>query len=126
MFTIIYNCKPYYIWAAAGASLLLVGGGVDHRGRAAAGASSLLVGGVGGGVDHRGRAAAGASLLLVGGIYAAASPGGHATRLHSAADSLISESKFRGRVDGCNCFDYQLFRCPFWDGFHKMNYQLKR
>ena len=78
---------------AAGASSLLVGGVVgsmDHRGRAAPGAS-LLVGGVVGGVEHRGRAAAGASLLLVGGIYAAASPGGHATRLHRDRKSVGRE-----------------------------------
>ena len=53
-------------------------GGVDHRGRAAAGASSLLVGGVVGGVDHRGRAAAGASLLLVGGVGGGVDHRGHA------------------------------------------------
>ena len=37
----------------------------------------------------------------------------------SAAGSLASESRFRGRIDECDCSNYQLFRCPFWDMFYK-------
>ena len=46
-------------------------------------------------------------------------PSGHATRALSAAGSLASESKFQGRIDECDCSNYQLFRCPFKDMFYK-------
>lgn len=35
----------------------------------------------------------------------------------SAAGSLASESRFRDEVSGCDCSNYQLFRCSFWVTF---------
>lgn len=62
----------------------------------------------------------------LGGIYTADHPGGHATRLLSAADSLACESKLQGKIEDSDCSNYQLFRCPSWDVFYRSACRLKR
>ena len=58
------------------------------------------------------------------GIYPPARPGRAHARLLSAAGSLASESKFRGGVYGCDCSNYQLFKCPLWGGLCKVQCRL--
>nr|DAI40218.1 MAG TPA: hypothetical protein [Caudoviricetes sp.] len=46
----------------------------------------------------------------------------------SVAGGLSCESKFQGGVNGCDCSNYQLTKCPSWGGFYeatsKLNYWL--
>lgn len=38
--------------------------------------------------------------------------------------ALACESKLQGKFAGCDCSNYQLFRCSSWDGFFRMAFQL--
>ena len=46
-------------------------------------------------------------------------------RLLSAAGGLACESKLQGEIDGYDCSNYQLFRCPSWDSFYRLVCNLK-
>lgn len=38
--------------------------------------------------------------------------------------ALACESKFQGKFAGCDCSNYQLFRCSSWDGFYRLIFHL--
>ena len=38
---------------------------------------------------------------------------------------LACESKLQGEIDGYDCSNYQLFRCPSWDSFYRLVCNLK-
>ena len=56
-------------------------------------------------------------------IFTAGHAGG-ARKAPQCGGALACESKLQGKFAGCDCSNYQLFRCSFRDGFYRLAFQL--
>ena len=118
LFTNTCNYIPYYILARGlGVVAWIIQGGRGGGPRC-------------GGVDHPGRARWWPSVWWCGssreGAVAYMQPTTQAgtRKAPQCGGALACESKFQGKFAGCDCSNYQLFRCSSWDGFYRLIFHL--
>lgn len=99
MFIYIYNCTPYYINGVV---------------------SSVVPSAVVVWIIQGGRLVSSVCSLA----YMQPTTQAGTRKAPQCGGALACESKFQGKFAGCDCSNYQLFRCSSWDGFYRLNFHL--